>query len=262
MNTALARRLSRSKRLGLAIAVGGALFGIVSVVQAAIPDGNGTVHGCYAKRDGMLRVIDTGAGQTCTSKETALDWSQTGPTGATGPLGPTGPPGSSGQTGPPGPTGETGPPGATGETGPPGATGPTGATGATGATGPTGPSDAWAVNDVGQPPIPIDTTNRTLASLSLPPGSFFIAASTLLFDGNSAASISCVLWSSANNGDGETVGQSGASAHAALTLASASTNVVITLASPHTLEFGCAADNATALAFDTQLDAVKVGTVH
>ena len=52
----------------LAVAVGAlALAG--AVVYATIPDSHGVIHGCYDSH-GALRVIDTGAGQSCTSRET------------------------------------------------------------------------------------------------------------------------------------------------------------------------------------------------
>jgi hypothetical protein len=35
---------------------------------ATIPNADGSINGCYAK-DGTLKIIDTGAGQTCSSKE-------------------------------------------------------------------------------------------------------------------------------------------------------------------------------------------------
>jgi hypothetical protein len=83
----------------LALAVGGALFGIATAVQADIPD-NGVIHGCYGKPGttfkGNLRVRDTSKGEQCRFYENPLDWNQTGPTGARGPTGPKGP------TGPPG----------------------------------------------------------------------------------------------------------------------------------------------------------------
>jgi len=117
----------------VAVAVGAAVFGIVSAVQASIPDQNGVIHGCYGKpgtpQRGNLRVIDTGLGEGCRYYETPLNWNQrgvTGPTGATGATGPTGP------TGPAGPTGPTGPTGSTGPTGPTGPQGPTGVGGVTG----------------------------------------------------------------------------------------------------------------------------------
>jgi hypothetical protein len=50
----------------------------------AIPDGN-TIHGCYKNDTGVLRVIDTSAGDSCNPKsETVLAWSQTGQQGIQG----------------------------------------------------------------------------------------------------------------------------------------------------------------------------------
>ncbi|MFL5955743.1 MAG: hypothetical protein ACJ76I_16725, partial [Gaiellaceae bacterium] len=90
---------------------------------ASIPDSNGTIHACYSKTSGAVRIIDFPT-QNCTATENPISWSQTGPTGPTGPSGPTGP---------------TGPKGDTGNTGPTGLSGPTGPSGDTGNTGPTGP---------------------------------------------------------------------------------------------------------------------------
>ncbi len=87
----------KQRTLTLSVAVGAlTLAGVV--VYATIPDPRGVIHGCYAT-GGALRVIDTGAGQRCTARETALAWSQTGPAG------PAGAPGASGPAGPPGPAG-------------------------------------------------------------------------------------------------------------------------------------------------------------
>jgi len=98
------RGLGGSGRVLVALAVGGAIFGLATAVQADISD-SGTIHSCYAK-DGSLRVIDTSAGQSCnTKKETQLDWAQNGQKGATGATGPTG---SAGATGPKGATGAAG----------------------------------------------------------------------------------------------------------------------------------------------------------
>jgi hypothetical protein len=61
--------------VAVAVAAGG-------IAYAAIPDSNGVIDGCYAKKDGALRVIDTAAGATCdTKKENAIHWDQTGQTG-------------------------------------------------------------------------------------------------------------------------------------------------------------------------------------
>jgi hypothetical protein len=141
------RSLSRGGRLVLALAVGGAVFGIATAVQASIPDASGVIHGCYntslahGNPLGALRVIDTAKPNgNCASWEAPLNWSAKGVTGATGPTG---------ARGPTGPTGPKGPTGAKGSTGPTGPKGPTGAKGSTGPTGPAGPGTILAGNSGG-----------------------------------------------------------------------------------------------------------------
>lgn len=91
------KRLLRGRRRAVVgiTALAGLAAGAV-VAYAAIPDSNGLIHGCYTRNSGALRVIDTDTGQTCGTKETALNWSQTGPQGPRGPQGPQGPAGESG----------------------------------------------------------------------------------------------------------------------------------------------------------------------
>jgi hypothetical protein len=113
--------------------VAGAFLAGGAVALAAIPDSSGVIHGCYQRNVGNLRVIDSGAGDSCRPSEIAISWSQTGPVG---PVGPQGPKGDTGATGPQGPKGETG---ATGPQGPKGDTGDTGSQGPKGDTGPQGP---------------------------------------------------------------------------------------------------------------------------
>jgi hypothetical protein len=61
------------------------------VSYASIPDGSGVTHGCYNKKTGALKVIDTAVRPNCPSGTTALDWNQTGPQGPQGVAGPQGP---------------------------------------------------------------------------------------------------------------------------------------------------------------------------
>jgi hypothetical protein len=124
--------LSRGSRLLLVLVLGAAVFGVVSGVQAAIPNSSGVINGCYQKNVGNLRVIDPSAGDSCRPSEIAISWSQTGPQGLQGPQGPKGDTGATGATGPQGPVGPQGPKGDTGATGPQGPKGDTGATGAPG----------------------------------------------------------------------------------------------------------------------------------
>jgi hypothetical protein len=133
---------SRLARLTLALALPPALAG--SIALAAIPDANGVFHACYNNSTKAVRMLDTGS---CNTGETQVNWSQTGPRGATGSQGATGPTGPAGLQGPKGATGATGaqgpagplgPQGLVGPVGPVGPQGPVGAPGAKGATGATG----------------------------------------------------------------------------------------------------------------------------
>ena len=77
------------------LAIVAALLVVGGIAYASIPDGSGTIHACYQKNQGALRVIDTDKAQTCSSSENALTWSQTGPQGQPGQQGPPGPTGPS-----------------------------------------------------------------------------------------------------------------------------------------------------------------------
>ena len=61
--------------VALMIALGGAAF-------AAIPDSNGTIHACYSKSNGNLRVAESADG--CRTNERAISWNQEGPPGTPG----------------------------------------------------------------------------------------------------------------------------------------------------------------------------------
>jgi hypothetical protein len=119
-------RLSR-RAVVLALAAFGTLAA-VGVGYAAIPGGDGVIHGCYQKpgllaNEGALRVIDTDKGQACRSNELAVDWNQKGAKGDPGPQGPKGDPGPQGPKGDQGIQGEPGPKGDTGPQGPAGEAG-------------------------------------------------------------------------------------------------------------------------------------------
>jgi hypothetical protein len=88
------------KTLILLLVAAAVSAGAAAIAYASIPDGSGTIHGCFKTGKGDLRVIDPSAGDACLSSETALNWSQTGPQGVQGPQGPQG---EQGPQGPPGP---------------------------------------------------------------------------------------------------------------------------------------------------------------
>ena len=94
--------LSRGRTILLGLVLAAAAFGAVSVVQAAVTDSGGVIHGCVLP-SGNLRVV-VGSGRGCRRNETPLDWNQAGvpgPPGAVGPPGPAGPQGPAGPAGPP-----------------------------------------------------------------------------------------------------------------------------------------------------------------
>ena len=164
MNSVSDRRVSRnSVDFGWSAAVAG-LFVLVSggVGHAAIPDASGIIHGCYATKGGSLRVIDPAAGESCDAKkEVLLNWNQTGPTGPQGPVGAMGP---QGAVGPAGPQGAVGP------------TGPQGPVGLTGPQGPAGSTDAYANYGATSFQRIEEGTTQTVASVTLPAGSYTLAA--------------------------------------------------------------------------------------
>ncbi len=83
--------------LGAAVALAAAS----GIAYAAIPGSDGVIHGCV-NASGGVRVIDPGAGGSCSTGESALNWNLTGAKGATG------------LQGSPGPTGNAGPAGSSG----------------------------------------------------------------------------------------------------------------------------------------------------
>lgn len=105
-----------------------------SAAVAGIPSSTGVITGCYATKDGALRLIDAEAGQPCDYQDLQITWNQTGPQGAPGLPGP------AGEQGMPGPVGPQGVPGLLGPAGEQGVPGPIGAQGAQGEPGSIGPA--------------------------------------------------------------------------------------------------------------------------
>jgi hypothetical protein len=78
--------MTGKKLVGVLSAI--AVLAGAGIAYASIPDSGGVIHGCYANKDGSLRVIDPASGGACDAKkETPLDWNRSGTTGATGPAG-------------------------------------------------------------------------------------------------------------------------------------------------------------------------------
>ena len=122
------RFLSRFGRRSLVILGGtiGVLGLVAGIAVASIPDASGVIHACYKSAQGQVRIVEAAA--DCNPSESAIQWSQTGPSGPAGPgdhkvlrgrpeqQGRLGRPGrldrrAGGPAGPAGPTGQPGRPG-------------------------------------------------------------------------------------------------------------------------------------------------------
>src|SRR5262249_46799147 len=71
----------------IALAAAIALLLTVGVAAASVPDGTGTIHACYKKSGGDVRIIDPSAGESCVSSELLFGWLQAGPQGSQGEIG-------------------------------------------------------------------------------------------------------------------------------------------------------------------------------
>jgi collagen triple helix repeat protein len=172
----------------LAAATGG-------IAVATIPGSDSVVNGCYEKRTGILRVIDTEAGKACITRyETPINWNQKGPKGEPGLQGIQGDKGQQGLQGIQGEKGVQGEKGIQGEKGLQGVQGEKGETGdqglqgiqgergpegARGETGPPGSSDAY-VSESSEPLQMGPLFERMALAKSLPPGRYVIWATAMV----------------------------------------------------------------------------------
>jgi len=133
----------------------------------------------------------------------------------------------------------------------------TGPQGAQGPQGPTGPSDVWSVDgyNAGFKGLPFQTS-VDLATTTLPAGSYFVQAET---EAENIQSLStayfCDLVDSSTTYQETRVTSSD--------WVTIPVQAVVTLASPDTISLQCEAANTPGTeAFNWQLAAIKVGTVH
>lgn len=68
------------------------LVGAAVVAWAGIPDGAGTIHACYDKSNGLVRIVEPESTE-CRRGELAIEWAVQGPAGEPGEQGPQGEPG-------------------------------------------------------------------------------------------------------------------------------------------------------------------------
>ncbi len=143
----------RRRLTGIVIGLITLLVG-ASAALATIPGSGGVISGCYAKKNGSLRVIDASTAK-CGNGENALAWNQTPPQGPKGDPGPQGPKGDRGDQGPQGPKGLTGDLGFQGPVGP---------------LGPQGPPGSPLVRTTWSGPVDVPAFGQATATASCPAG--------------------------------------------------------------------------------------------
>ncbi|MGD9956048.1 MAG: hypothetical protein AB7O74_00250 [Candidatus Nanopelagicales bacterium] len=204
---------SRARRaLLVPLVAGGLLAAGIAVADAATSASSLVV--CLKRGAAMVAPTASGTCPTGYTRTTVVG--ARGPAGATGATGARGPAGATGAAGARGPQGDPGLDGADGSIGPSGPEGAAGAAGADGAQGPAGPEGpagpqgpagvagpqgtagadgtgpAWL--DVGEATVYAASDTHTLATVSLPAGTYlltaqvFVAAAELL---NSEATVTC-----------------------------------------------------------------------
>ena len=134
-------------------------------------------------------------------------------------------------------------------------------TGQQGPPGPTGPSDVYSVDgyDAGFKNLPFQTPENLATTPTLPAGSYFVQGETEAHNvGSFDTNYFCDLVDSSNTTYQETrVSGSGPD------WVTIPVQAVITLTSADTISLQCeAADSGTSEAFNWQLAAIKVATVH
>ncbi|MDP9226975.1 MAG: collagen-like protein [Actinomycetota bacterium] len=157
----------------------------LALATDGIPASDGRIFACYNNTTGALRAISPM--DRCLSHETAIDWNQSGPAGATGSQGPAG---ETGAQGPAGPTGATGP------------QGPAGPAGADGAPGAAGVSAGWVVRNQGQVRVVDSFADgfvqwTELARVVVPAGSYVLTANALFTNAENGGQqiVQCVVGS-------------------------------------------------------------------
>jgi hypothetical protein len=129
-------RPHRKRLFGTLVVTSVLVVVVAGTVASAHDSDDGSIHGCYEKKSGRLRIADD---RRCSDDEWKVSWNERGRRGETGPRGSAGPAGPAGIKGEPGPKGDRGPAGPLGTPGPAGAAGPAGPAGEPGEQGVVGP---------------------------------------------------------------------------------------------------------------------------
>jgi hypothetical protein len=195
-----------------------------AVGYAAVPDADGTIHGCYRRMLGTPRVTDASSAnpvlRKCSAAETAISWSQAGPMGPAGPSGPPGLPGAQGEPGP---------------------------------QGPAGPSDAYVAQHA--EPVHLTAAAANLATLNLPAGQYVLFAKVEVSNpGSSGQRVECALDRILGDQSDVYVPEN--------SFTTVPLQDQLTLTAPGSVSTWCLAFNQDGYASQTKMTAIKIGTLH
>jgi Collagen triple helix repeat (20 copies) len=195
---------------------------------AAVGAGSGSIHACYNKRTGVLRIASH-----CKRSERAVSWSKVGPQG---------------------PRGQRG---AAGRNGSNGAKGANGAAGAPGTAGAAGPSDVYAD---GRATGTLTSTFASFGQVTVPAGSYLLQGKVTFAATEANSEMSCALAqdpSATTTWDG---GLTSVEASGSATVLSLS--AVQTFAAEQNVEIVCRTEKGAGTIDDSRVIATKVGTLH
>jgi hypothetical protein len=187
-----------------------------------------TIHACYSKRSGALRVASH-----CKRSEHALSWNQIGPTGARGVRG------------------------ATGARGTTGARGGAGAAGTAGLPGAAGPSDVYAA---GQGSGTLTASYQSLGEVALPAGSYLIEGKANFFPTEIESEMQCELSPDASGA--EDFDFAGTMPAEGAFMGTASLSAVQTFATAQTVDIVCKLAKGEGKFDDSRVTAVKTAVLH
>lgn len=195
---------------------------------AAVGAGGGSIHACYSKRTGALRIASR-----CKRSERAVSWSKVGPPG---------PPGKRGSN-------------VRGATGKAGATGPVGPTGP---AGPTGPSDVYADGRAGGTPTGSYTS---FGQVSVPAGSYLLQGKAGFVANEADTELQCELTPDVSGalGDWDFAASSVAATerHGVVAL-----SAVQTFTTTQTVEIACRITHGAGVLGESRVTAIKTGALH
>jgi hypothetical protein len=151
-----------------------------------------------------------------------------------------------------------------GPPGPKGATGARGPTGAQGLTGPQGPSNGFSAYNLGPASIPQDNAAHTVASLTVPAGSYMVIGKALIYNSSGGQALdTCDLVPPGGSYNGGTdIDQSTASTDPVYWVSEETLSLVGPLTTGGgTITLQCVSTLDPTSAYDSHLAAIKLATV-